>query len=318
MFRFLGVLLATGAMVVACGSTESDDNGQAPDASAGGTTGSGGNGNASGTGGQSGFGGQGGAGNQPVDAGADGGSKKEIERTCQGFVFACGDTLDNDGDGLVDAADPDCAGACDNAEDTFGSYFPVSPPPPCVRDCFYDRDFGPGNDACYYSWKCDSNMSPPKLNPRPNIPQCAYDPSTLIAGTTKSCSELKKEQPDPTCLSYCGPLTPNGCDCFGCCELPSGSGKWRYLGSTGSSDLDITCSFKVMSDPEKCRPCDPVPACLNKCDKCEVCIGGQKPGAGCSKAQQCPAGVQTCGAPGEAFCPKETYCVTGCCMPVAK
>jgi hypothetical protein len=38
---------------------------------------------------------------------------------CQGNIYQCGDCIDNDGDGLIDADDPECTGACDNAEQGF-------------------------------------------------------------------------------------------------------------------------------------------------------------------------------------------------------
>ena len=319
---FRPILVALGALVaaLACGSVDGDGDKTKPDASLGGTSGSGGGG----LGGEGGFGGQGGSAQtggvagDVQDAGGDvkdGGLLQEIERFCHGKAYQCGDSKDNDGDGLTDAEDPDCIGACDASELTLSGAF-LDVKAPCSRDCFYDQDSGT-NDQCYWDYRCDSGMVKPNYNPRPDqAATCLYDPATKVPGTSATCAELKTKQPSG-CASYCGPLTPNGCDCFGCCELPSGSNKWRYLGSTDKAGV-FTCTSKDFNDPEKCRPCDPVPACLNKCDSCEVCLGGQKPGAGCSKAQQCPAGVPTCGAPGEPFCPKETYCVTGCCMPVPK
>ena len=316
LFRFCPISSGVLAVALACGSVDSDSDKTKPDASLGGTSSTGG-------GGSSGLGGSaasftGGAGGALLDAAIDRGdaaAPKETIRTCQGKTFQCGDTLDNDGDGLVDAADPDCVSVCGWSEKTAGPTGKVGDS--CAQDCFYDPDPGSGNDQCHRAFYCDSHMVAPKFDPRPNKASCGpYDSTKKVAGIDATCSELKTKQPSG-CASYCGPLTPNGCDCFGCCELPSGSNNWRYLGSTDKTEV-FTCTSKDFNDPEKCRPCDPVPACLNKCDKCEVCLGGQKPGAGCGKAQQCPAGVPTCGAPGEPFCPKETYCVTGCCMPVPK
>ncbi len=92
----------------------------------------------------------------------------------------------------------------------------------------------------------------------------------LDIGTTKTCAELDAAQ-SQTCTDYCGPLTPNGCDCFGCCELPAGGGKYVWLGSE-INDVG-SCSLKDVADPTKCQPCTPVQACLNKCEKCEICLG---------------------------------------------
>jgi hypothetical protein len=37
-------------------------------------------------------------------------------------------------------------------------------------------------------------------------------------------------------------------------------------------------------------------------------------GAGGSGEQQCEAGVQACGLPGQDPCPADYYCITGCCI----
>jgi hypothetical protein len=149
------------------------------------------------------------------------------------------------------------------------------------------------------------------------------------------------------CMDYCGPLTPNGCDCFGCCELPAGSGDFVWLGSEDGNG-NGSCTIADINDPTKCEPCLPVQACLNNCEYCEVCIG--KPtipeeclpggtggatsvgaggtgagsgvggtsvgGAGGTPSMQCPTGVQPCGQPGELPCSTQFYCITGCCQPL--
>ncbi len=76
------------------------------------------------------------------------------------------------------------------------------------------------------------------------------------------------------CHSFCSPLTPNGCDCFGCCELPAGSGEYVFLGTLGS-DGSPTCTLAAAEagDHTACHPCTPVADCLNTCDHCELCLG---------------------------------------------
>ena len=39
----------------------------------------------------------------------------------------------------------------------------------------------------------------------------------------------------PACLDFCAPLVPNGCDCFGCCEV---QGEFIYLGSSPDCSMD--------------------------------------------------------------------------------
>src|SRR5690606_14679685 len=61
------------------------------------------------------LGGAGGAsGGAPPSPDADAGPCQP--RPCGGRVRACGDCSDDDGDGAIDAADPDCLGPCDDSE----------------------------------------------------------------------------------------------------------------------------------------------------------------------------------------------------------
>jgi hypothetical protein len=250
---------------------------------------------------------------------------------CQGHTYECGDLIDNDGDGLIDQDDPDCLGPCDNTEGSYFGGIPGQNNAPCKMDCYFDQDTGPGNDDCYWSHECDplavGPAYPPEGLDKANKPYCEYDTSVVIPGSSASCSELFDKQ-SALCESYCGPLTPNGCDCFGCCELPAGGGKYVWLGST-VNDVG-SCDKDSLNDPAKCKPCTPVKACLNGCGHCEICIGKDKlpddcvsdggtPDAGDGGTEpQCPSGVQPCGLAGQAPCASGYYCITGCCYAVPK
>ncbi len=211
-------------------------------------------------------------------------------------VYACADCLDNDGDGKNDADDPDCLGPCHNNESGFDLLIPGAGNPPCKRDCYFDKDSGAGNDDCDWDIRCD-----PK---EPQGALCPYeDPPKLTC-------------PDPqstTCHDVCGPLTPNGCDCFGCCELPAGTGKFVFIGSTDDADTG-TCTLDAVDDEAKCHPCTPLPDCLNGCDKCELCLGKTTLPPECLPDEQCPEELQACGLVGQAPCPAGAYCITGCCQ----
>jgi hypothetical protein len=256
---------------------------------------------------------------------------------CQGHVYACGDLLDNDSDGLVDSSDPDCLGPCDNTEGSYFGGIPGQNNAPCKADCYFDQDTGPGNDDCYWSHQCDPHEVPPGYYPESaNGAQCAYDANANVPGTNQGCAELFEAQ-SATCTAVCGPLTPNGCDCFGCCELPAGSQKFVFLGSL-DGDGKGTCDIAGVADPSKCQPCQPVKACLNGCGPCELCIGkstlppecfpdggsgSSSSGGGGSGSSssggvegQCPPDVQACGLPGQAPCPPTAYCITGCCAKI--
>jgi hypothetical protein len=312
--RTLGlVTLLAFAVAAACGG-DSDDAGSGGSANGGSSSGG-----ASGAGG----GADGSAGTGATGTGGgfnpDGGISQ-----CQSHVYECGDTLDNDNDGLTDANDPDCLGPCDNTEGSYYGGIPGQNNAPCKADCYFDQDTGPGNDDCYWNHNCDPLAVAPDYPPEGS--DCKYDPNAKTPGTNKSCAELDQAQ-SKLCSDYCGPLTPNGCDCFGCCELPAGGGKFVYLGSEVSGVG--SCDMASLADPAKCKPCTPVKACLNGCGKCELCIGktsvppecyppdgGDDAGWDGGVEPQCPAGKQPCGLPGQAACAAGYYCITGCCQPV--
>jgi hypothetical protein len=222
-------------------------------------------------------------------------------------TYECGNCVDDDGDGWIDMVDPGCWGPCDNDEAVWGSWIPGNDPPSSCSflDCYFDQDSGPGNDDCYWSHHCDPV--------EPN--GCTYDPEAhVIVG--KTCADLAEQSAQ--CNNYCGLLTPNGCDCFGCCDVHLGDDVYTvYIGS-GMNAADPggtgTCSLAVADDPAKCNPCTQVLGCLNPCDDCEVCLG-KTPAPGCSLDAQCPGGEQPCGLVGQGPCPEGSFCNTGCCQP---
>ncbi|MEZ4221186.1 MAG: hypothetical protein R3B13_09660 [Polyangiaceae bacterium] len=230
--------------------------------------------------------------------------------TCQGKVYECGDCLDNDGDCKIDSADDHCIGVCDNNEQGFKGNISGQNNAPCKADCYFDQDTGAGNDDCYWSHKCDPLAVAPDYPPEGS--QCSYNPNANIPGTSQSCSQLSTTQSNQ-CGSYCGPLVPNGCDCFGCCAIP-GVGYTVYLGSEDSGG-NGTCNLQNLTDPSKCKPCTQVSACLNTCENCEICLGKPTLPPECN-GQTCPPGIQQCGLPGQDPCAAGFFCVTGCCQPV--
>jgi hypothetical protein len=256
-------------------------------------------------------GGAGGAGGAASGAAGTAGESACEVRECGRKVFACGDCVDNDEDGLTDALDPECFGACDNAEELFGGSIPGQNNAPCKQDCFFDQDSGSGNDGCDWTHACDPLSVAPDYPPSGQS-QCSLAPAT--PGQEQACEDLRSAQ-TPRCLDTCLPLVPNGCDCFGCCELPGQSGSFVWLGS--ALNRQETCDRSQLGTAEACRPCTPVSACFNACEGCETCVGSTLPRAGCAGSDShCPSGVTPCGA--GARCPSDAYCITGCCVPVPR
>jgi len=234
------------------------------------------------------------------------------EAPCAGKIYDCGDLIDNDRDGFIDSQDPDCLGPCDNTEDGYHPGLPGDPADNCKLDCFWDTGNGSGNDGCYWDHRCDPLEVAPDFPPEGE--GCAYD-EDHGAGPQYTCAEALASQ-SQKCVDYCAPLTPNGCDCFGCCELPADSGKFVWLGS--STDNVGTCKIDTIDDPALCKPCTPVPGCDNPCDPCEYCLGKTELPPECfdpdgGTTEQCPPGVQPCGGAGQDPCEAGYYCITGCC-----
>jgi hypothetical protein len=203
---------------------------------------------------------------------------------CEGATYACGDCMDNDGDGKVDLLDPECISPCDNREDTFATGLPGDNMDPCKQDCFFDGNSG--NDACDWNLGCDP------MNPGGD--KCPYGPK-------KTCSP-----PTPECAETCG--VPNGCDCFGCCTIVVGGVSHDiFIG-------DMTCSADKIEDCQKCTKNDD---CDEECnpENCEVCFGGELPpeceDPTCESGEPC-----TLDKEGNSNCAEGTYCQTGCCVPI--
>jgi hypothetical protein len=250
-------------------------------------------------------------GSSGAEAGAAGDSDgKCVKATCYGKVYECGDCIDNDGDGKVDAEDPECTGPCDDREDSFDVGLPGSSSDKCSQDCFFDNGNGAGNDGCRYSHQCDPLSVAPDYPPTGSA-ACAYDPNAKIPGGG-TCADLSEQQA-ASCSTVCGPLTPNGCDCFGCCEIPPGSFHYVGLGyGSGSSP----CNSENLDDPVACPPCTQVKSCLNTCDPCESCVGRPEPLASCTDSSAaCASLYPPCNTSGGMLCPEGSYCITGCCIP---
>lgn len=241
--------------------------------------------------------------------------------TCAGRVTLCGNCLDDDGDGLVDAHDPECLGPCDNTEGpALLAGVGGEPGGPCLSDCYWDFGNGPGNDDCHWDHRCDPFAMAPTYDPEG--PSCAYDASR-VGG--RDCPARQSAM----CRDVCRPLTPSGCDCFGCCtfdaiaERPVAEGGTHvWIGSVAEGTIVGTCTLDVLDDRTLCRPCTPVYDCYNGCGPCELCIGRTELPAGCSEGgadggapARCEGGEQPCGLGGEPECPLDTYCISGCCQP---
>lgn len=177
-----------------------------------------------------------------------------IQASCNGTVYQCSDGKDNDNDGLDDSLDPECMGPCDNDEASFATGVPGDNVDACKQDCFFDGNSGQGNDGCEWNLKCDSK------SPGANLTKsCPYDANYKNCPTTQS----------QLCLDTCQGYTPNGCDCFGCCQVYVKESnqlvaKTIYLGSGAGC---------TATNWQACAACTQQTSCINDCGECELCLG---------------------------------------------
>ena len=254
---------------------------------------------------------------------------------CEDKVLECGDCIDNDGDGNTDWYDPECLGPCDNTEGPgLSSGVGGETRATCRLDCYFDFGNGPGNDDCRWDHRCDP------LEPAGQ--ECGYEPNRL---DSRECPLEQSERCEDACLA----ITPNGCDCFGCCTFPAlaqagpnGAPAHVWIGAMDERN-ESTCTLDTLLDSAACPRCTPVDACNNECGECEICVGkptvpdhcfgddephdagltdaggpaadagARDTGAPPPAGDRCPEGVQPCGLPGDFSCPDTRYCITGCC-----
>lgn len=308
-----GLTLLSGAVliaVIACGgsSEPGGTDGTSTSTGSGGTTGATGSTGTTGTTGTGGdesididMPGQGGKNGSSTDAGVDGNTF--TGDGCVNGNTACTNCIDDDGDGLIDAFDPECSGPLDDDESTFATGIPGDNVDSC-QDCFFDGDSGHGNDHCQYATECLYGMEP-------------------TGGGASDCFNCNVSD---QCVDFCRPYTPNGCDCFGCCDVYDDDGQKHTV------LLSPTCSTDKLDDPDACTECVPSTDCYNDCKPCEVCIGKPKPAEECdSGAGGAPGASGAGGAGGDGVpvpeceaghtpctedmpCPETQFCLTGCCV----
>jgi hypothetical protein len=159
---------------------------------------------------------------------------------CGDTVCACANGEDDDGDGLVDGLDPECTGPYDDDEATFATGIPGDNKGAAKQDCFFDGNSGSGNDGCSYPTGCLTGD---------------IDPTDARCQVSDECTE------------FCQRYAPNGCDCFGCCEI------FRPDGTSKNVQIGNECSTDRLDDETVCAPCTKSLACDNGCGECELCLG---------------------------------------------
>jgi hypothetical protein len=217
----------------------------------------------------------------------DSGNMSRAPALCDDHTCMCDNGKDDDDDGLTDGFDPECTGPYDDQENSFATGAPNSRGK--CRDCFWDDNAGGGRDDCRYAAACLLGQAAGPGNCSCNV--------------------------DDACLDSCLDRTPNGCDCFGCCDVTDSQGK------VVSVLLEDSCSLAKIDDTDACPRCKQSPQCRNPCGPCELCPGRRTSDlpASCRDAQPqvdhaCDEGALVCDS--QNACPTDFYCQLGCCMYV--
>jgi hypothetical protein len=210
---------------------------------------------------------------------------------CGGDILACGNGMDDDGDGLIDLDDPECTGPCDDDEATFATGIPGDNMD-CKQDCFFDGNSGQGDDGCNWDLRCDP------ANPGANI-GCAYTGGN-------NCDNQPPNQ-DAECIMFCEQFVPAGCDCFGCCTVQTEMGPVDIFLNSGPD-----CALDNLAACETCT--SQIADCGNPCvpEECQVCFGETEPPRGCDMPG-CPGEQPSCTTTND--CPTDFYCLQNCCFP---
>ncbi len=235
-----------------------------------------------------------------------------------GGTTECADCADNDGDTKIDGFDAECSGPLDDREDSFETGIPGDNMDATYQDCFFDGDSGGGNDGCSQHVCCLMHAN--------NIQECmALAPNSNYNKYEKNkCYQPWGNVAVPSkCSMNCGPLSPPGCDCFGCCTVCQGdvsTCRDVVLNPQVSPNCDGSNINDAGGDGTLGTADDPCKACVKNTDcggatcggsTCTLCPGETLPSS-CGGNSTCPTGYVECAADGT--CPAETYCSSGCCV----
>ena len=221
--------------------------------------------------------------------------------TGDGAVAQCSNGIDDDGDGAIDGFDPECTGPLDNREDSFATGIPGDNIDAVKQDCFFDGDSGHGNDGCLMHTCCLlDGPCPPELKPE------QYDPNDCVVAQD--------------CIDFCAPITPPGCDCFGCCTICNDDGCFDIL---TNPEVAPDCTAADAGDPDKCPACTPVQECGGSDEpcyelECQLCPGQtlEDLPESCGNMNECPGGLMACADTSE--CESGKFCSNGCCINVVQ
>ncbi len=257
----------------------------------------------------------------PSAVDADPNAPDAMPSTCFADGAACNNCIDDDEDGFIDGADPECTGYQDDDESSFETGIPGDNVDAIIQDCFFDGNSGGGNDGCAQHVCCllEPFVDCCEGNQTPQNDGCIdftgpkYDPAECVS--TQACTD------------NCAPLTPPGCDCFGCCTVCNGTDCADVLTNPAIYE-EPNCSANANPAQGECCESEHLEGCYS-CTKSAECGGGTCdasptdcilcPGqsvddlpASCNGDQTCPNSQTACQQTSD--CGQDQYCSNGCCV----
>ena len=223
---------------------------------------------------------------------------------CSPAGTECNNCADDDGDDLVDGDDPECIGSKDDDEGSFSTGIPGDNIDSRWQDCFFDGNSGSGDDGCRFHTCC--------LLGAQSGADCTvdgnFDPATDCPAQTQ------------TCIDFCAPLAPPGCDCFGCCTVcDPETNECRDVLTSPAAAPD--CSQEVIGDEALCPSCTKNADCGGggcEPEGCILCPGQIEEDLPpeCNEMNECPGGGTPCDT--SADCAGHEYCASSCCVAVVE
>jgi hypothetical protein len=295
------------AIAFGCGNNSGSGN----DANGGGDDGGGGGDDAPGTG---------------IDAPGTGIDAPFSGMCTASSAYQCSNCIDDDSDGKIDGFDAECSGPADRDEASFATGIPGDNIDATDQDCFFDGNSGSGNDGCSQHVCCLLQAGGATMATTDDITACAaLAPNVNYNKYVRAeCYKPFGSTNVPTkCTMECGPLTPPGCDCFGCCTVCNGSGCEDIILNPAVSPQ---CDQSNITDPgadntegtadDPCKRCVKNTNCgSSECGgaTCILCPGQTTLPPECTGGTPtCPTGYMACDSMGN--CPTDTYCNNGCCV----
>lgn len=207
----------------------------------------------------------------------------------------CNNCVDDDEDGLTDGFDPECTSSADDDEGSFGTGISGDNVDAKTQDCFFDGNSGGGDDKCKFhtccllTTECPEELQPPK-----------FDPAECVSSQA--------------CIDNCAPLTPPGCDCYGCCTVCNDQGCFDIITNPAVAP---DCSQETVQDEALCPRCNKSPDCNGGgCTEleCTLCPGQTEEDLPdeCGGQTECPSGQTSCSSNSD--CLSGQFCASGCCI----